>query len=319
MSESNRESYETLEWVVDKSEAGLFLVIAEEKVQDEIAEAYRDSAVKIFDYRQYPEVYSFQMLAEWIANYPESDTFFFVHFQFALRGEQDYKRLNFSRDMLARLGKNLIFLTTPYGDDKLASRAYDFYSFIRMRIIFPDRGREKIESDSSLIELRLFSPEYDRKRLFAYALAFDKIRKNPEDLSKIIHSYWSLLCQKEDEVKEQAGSKHLDMAVIQHELAAVYGNLGHYEEAEKCCQKALILRTEIYGEKHSVTARSYDQLATLYALQEKYEEAEATYRKALSIYEETLGALHSDTAVCRSSLVRLLEKQGRNEEAEALL
>ena len=300
MSESNRESYQTLEWAVTKSETGLFLVIADEEIQEEIVETDRESAVKIFDYRQYPEVYSFQMLAEWMGNYPESGTFFFVNFQFALRGDQDFKRLNFSRDMLARLDKNLFFLTTPYGDDRLVSRACDFYSFIRMRIIFPDHGTGGADLDSSLLKSGLFSPECDRRRIS-------------------VSAYMSILLQKQNEVKEQVGPKHPDMAVVQHELAAVYGNLGHYREAEECCQKALVLRLEIYGEWHPVTARSYEQMADLYALQGKYEEAETTYRRALSIYEETLGKAHSDTAVCCKSLVRLLEKQGRHTEAGKLL
>ena len=300
MSESNRESYQTLEWAVTKSETGLFLVIADEEIQEEIVETYRESAVKIFDYRQYPEVYSYQMLAEWMGNYPESGTFFFVNFQFALRGDQDFKRLNFSRDMLARLDKNLFFLTTPYGDDRLVSRACDFYSFIRMRIIFPDHGTGSADLDSSLLKSGLFSPECDRRRIS-------------------VSAYMSILLQKQNEVKEQVGPKHPDMAVVQHELAAVYGNLGHYREAEECCQKALVLRLEIYGKRHPVTARSYEQMADLYALQGKYEEAETTYRRALSIYEETLGKAHSDTAACCKNLVRLLEKQGRHTEAGKLL
>lgn len=319
MSESNRESYQTLEWAVTKSETGLFLVIADEEIQEEIVETYRESAVKIFDYRQYPEVYSYQMLAEWMGNYPESGTFFFVNFQFALRGDQDFKRLNFSRDMLARLDKNLFFLTTPYGDDRLVSRACDFYSFIRMRIIFPDHGTGGADLDSSLLKSGLFSPEYDRRRISESALKIEKRGADYESTKKRISAYMSLLLQKQNEVKEQVGPKHPDMAVVQHELAAVYGNLGHYREAEECCQKALVLRLEIYGERHPVTARSYEQMADLYALQGKYEEAETTYRRALSIYEETLGKAHSDTAVCCKNLVRLLEKQGRHTEAGKLL
>lgn len=319
MSESNRESYQTLEWAVTKSETGLFLVIADEEIQEEIVETYRESAVKIFDYRQYPEVYSYQMLAEWMGNYPESGTFFFVNFQFALRGDQDFKRLNFSRDMLARLDKNLFFLTTPYGDDRLVSRACDFYSFIRMRIIFPDHGTGGADLDSSLLKSGLFSPECDRRRISESALRIEKRGADYESTKKRISAYMSLLLQKQNEVKEQVGPKHPDMAVVQHELAAVYGNLGHYREAEECCQKALVLRLEIYGKRHPVTARSYEQMADLYALQGKYEEAETTYRRALSIYEETLGKAHSGTAVCCKKLVRLLEKQGRHTEAGKLL
>lgn len=60
------------------------------------------------------------------------------------------KRLNFSRDMIAGLRKNVIFLTTPYGDDELSIGAYDFYSFIKMRIIFHDYKMERKQQNLEL-------------------------------------------------------------------------------------------------------------------------------------------------------------------------
>ena len=78
---------------------------------------------------------------------PESSTFLIMNFQFALQEEEDFKRLNFSRDMLAGLGKNLVFVTTPYVDDQLAVSAYDFYSFVKLRVIFYEYEFERKVQD----------------------------------------------------------------------------------------------------------------------------------------------------------------------------
>lgn len=36
----NQEEYQTLEWIIEKSEHGMFLVVADEKTQEEIAQIY---------------------------------------------------------------------------------------------------------------------------------------------------------------------------------------------------------------------------------------------------------------------------------------
>lgn len=41
MAESNQEEYRTLGWIINQSEQGLFLAIAEEQTQKEIADLYR--------------------------------------------------------------------------------------------------------------------------------------------------------------------------------------------------------------------------------------------------------------------------------------
>ena len=79
MSERNEEGYQTLGWIINKSEDGLFLVVADEPIQQEIVLQ------------------------------ADAQTFFIVNFQFAVQSEQDISRLNFSRDMLMGLGKNLVF------------------------------------------------------------------------------------------------------------------------------------------------------------------------------------------------------------------
>ena len=138
MHERNEEGYQTLGWIINQSENGLFLVIAEEPIQQEIVEVYRGGMIGVYDYRRNPGEFSFADLKAWIDAQENVRTFFIVNFQFAIPGQQDIDRLNFSRDMLTGLGRNLVFFTTPYGDDRLARGAYDFYSFLKIRITFHD-------------------------------------------------------------------------------------------------------------------------------------------------------------------------------------
>ena len=136
MEESNQEGYQELGWIINKSEEGIFLVIASEGMQKEIISTYRHGLVQIYDYKKNPVPYSFNSLSAWVNNFKETKVFIIANFQFAVQEEEALKRLDFSRDMIENLGKNFIFLTTPYGDNMLATRAYNFYSFIKLRIIF---------------------------------------------------------------------------------------------------------------------------------------------------------------------------------------
>ena len=70
MAESNQEGYRTLGWIVNKSEQGLYLVVADEPVQKEIVEIYRRGTVEIYDYKRYPGAYSFPVLQKWVAGLP---------------------------------------------------------------------------------------------------------------------------------------------------------------------------------------------------------------------------------------------------------
>ena len=176
MIETNQEGYQTLGWIINQSEYGLYLVIADEIIQKEIVEIYKRGKIGIYDYKQHPGVYSFNNLKNWIDSLPEIQTFFIVNFQLCIQSEQDLERLNFSRDMMISLQRNLIFCTTSYGDNKLIA-AYDFNSFIKLRIAFNNYDIERlqhetitkqevIEKDSSdSIQERKWNPEESRKKL----------------------------------------------------------------------------------------------------------------------------------------------------------
>ena len=50
MREHDQEGYQTLGWIINKSEQGLYLVVADEDTQKEIVDIYRRGAVKVYDY-----------------------------------------------------------------------------------------------------------------------------------------------------------------------------------------------------------------------------------------------------------------------------
>ncbi len=322
MSESNQEGYQTLGWIINKSERGLFLVVADEAMQKEILQVYRKGMVGIYDYRKNPGAYSFQKLQESLEALPEVQTFFVANFQFAVQGEEDLKRLNFSRDMLARLEKNIIFLTTPYGDDMLAVGAYDFYSFIKIRIIFPGYGIEKqrmgsgwISEEASQDEDIWGAEEARQKMKETYTLM--EQAEVAENAGRYDESAELLLRVKK--IREKLlGEDHLEMAEVYDRLAGMYRRQGMYSEAEKLYKKALNIQERVLGKNHSDTAASYNNLGLLYNDLGKYQEAEELYRKSLAIEEKVSGEGHPNTATSYNNLAILYQNQGKYEESEKL-
>ena len=152
MSESSQDGFQTLGWIINNSEQGLYLVVAEEQLQKEIVGIYRRGAVEVYDYKQRPGAYSFRDLQEWVLSLPETKVFMIANFHLALLDEESLKRLNSSRDMIDGLGKNFIFLITPYGDDSLVCGAYDFYSFVKLRILFDDHETESVKEEIMIPE-----------------------------------------------------------------------------------------------------------------------------------------------------------------------
>ena len=325
MSQSNQEGYQTLGWIINKSEYGLFLVIADEEMQNEIARVHRRGMVRIYDYKEHPKAYSFLDLKKWIENFLEIQTFLIINFQFAIQSEDDLRRLNFSRDMMAGLGKNLIFFTTPYGDDMLASGASDFYSFIKIRILFSSYNNTVNEENRDL-KADFLQESFEQNEEWDSEEAKKKLKevdillreaKEAEKRQEYHKSEISLLKVMEIS-KKILGSEHLGMTIIYSNLAGLYESQGRYKEAEELYKKAVSVDEKILGENHKDTAISYNNLAELYKNQGKYKEAEELYKKIISIDEKILGENHKDTAVHYNNLAGLYGKQERYKEAEEL-
>ena len=273
MEESNQEGYQTLGWIINKSEYGLYLVIADETIQKEIVEIYQKGKIGIYDYKQHQETYSFHNLKEWILSLPEIHTFFIVNFQFSIRSEQDLKRLNFSRDMIANLQKNLIFFTTPSEDDKLIVSAYDFYSFIKIRITFHDYKIEGINKKSELLSEK----EAIQQQQVMEEQVLDKNRSK-----SIQEEKW---CSEETREKLQATYDLIKQAKEAEDKK-------EYSESIRLLLESKEIREKLLGSEHLEMEIIYEKLGHLYEKQRLYKESENFYKKALKIHQKKIGRAH---------------------------
>ena len=303
MVETNQEGYQTLGWIINESEYGFYLVVAQEAVQEEIADVYRLGAVEIYDCKKYPGEYSFQKLREKLETFQDKKTIFIQNFHMAVQDSEDLKRLNFSRDMLAGMKKNLVFFTTLHGDDMLAKEAYDFYSFIKIRIVFPRYEKEEEETDViwekeiSDNEKKSWSAE-ELKEKMEQSYSLISRAKALYKVAEYRKSEKLLLAAKE--IREDIlGKNHLEVAEIYSEFVHVYLQLGQYRRAEKLGKQLLAVREEFLGEEH--TATCYEALANLYIMQGKYDEVERLQRKAL-------GREHKSTKNALSGLIYVRQK-----------
>ena len=322
MLKSNQEGYRTLGWIINKSDHGLYLAVADETIQAEIAEVYRHGVVEIYDYRRCPGSYSFRDLQKWVTGMPKTQTFMVANFHLAIQDEESVKRLNFSRDMIDGLGKNIIFLVTPYWDNRLAVGAYDFYSFLKLRIVFhnyePGCEKEKeqlLAADEWGEEDRCKAEDAKEKMKEAYAL-IEQVR---DEKDKAHYSESEKLLLKAREIKKSLlGPGHLEVAKMDHELADVYRRQGKYRTAEELYKKSLQVIKKVLGEEHPDTVESYHNLAVVYMGQGKYKEAEDLYKRSLLITEKILGKEHPDMAVSYNGLAGVYEHLGKYREAEEL-
>ena len=323
MSESNQEGYQTLGWIINKSEQGLYLAAAPKSIQDEIVRIYQSGPVAIYDYKQHPGAYSFQNLSKWIASVPESSTFLIMNFQFALQEEEDFKRLNFSRDMLAGLGKNLVFVTTPYGDDQLAVSAYDFYSFVKLRIIFCEyeaegnvHNSERTSAEGIFLWESGSEPGESRHQM-QKTNVFMKRAEEAQEKGKYEISEGFLRRAKEI-CEKLLGDYHIETVKVYVALAHLYYLQGKWTEAVGLYEKALPIIEDVIGENNPYTTANYGALAGLYKEQGRYKDSENLYKKTIAIQEKILGANHPYTIISYKNLALLYEEQGRYKSAEEL-
>ncbi|MCI9173977.1 MAG: tetratricopeptide repeat protein [Lachnospiraceae bacterium] len=318
MAANHQEEYHTLDWIIEESESGIYLVAAEPSIQKEIAEKYRRSSVGIYDYEQNPGSFRFQKLQSWIDSLPKAQTFLMVNFQFAIQEEEDLKRLNFSRDMLAGLKKNLIFLVNSYGDEKLSAEAVDFYSFVKLRVLF--QTEEYINQNAEIIRrleeegdmlARDFAKRWEPEKAREKLDEANNLKKRAEE-EKEKGNYWQgarMLMYSVKILESLVGENHLEIAVCYLEMAEIFRILTMYQEAEGAYRKALSIR-ELAEAEHPDTAACYRGLALLYETQGKYAEAEKAYRKAQKIYQETMGENHPDAIAVMKNLEHLQRKRG---------
>lgn len=227
-----------------------------------------------------------------------------MNFQNAVIDPQDLNRLNFSRDMLAGTGKNFIFFTTPYGDDRLAKGAYDFYSFIKMRMVFHGYGtsygyeteKDKTEKDKTeeagqpfddasaesewtKESAKEFTKEWTQEltQELTQSEAGEKLKETylllEQAKNERVRAHYEesvMLLLKAKSIREKLlGIEHLDMAEIYRKLADVYNIQGRYKKAEKLYQKALELTIRAWGGKNIRIPRKYMTVWLIYIIKKK--------------------------------------------------
>ncbi len=101
-------------------------------------------------------------------------------------------------------------------------------------------------------------------------------------------------------------------------LAAIYDELGLFDQAEKLYRKALNIHEQAFGSRDLITARTENNLATLLSARHRNQEAETLYEHALDTRKHLLGLVHPDTATTLNNLAALYASQRKYEDAETL-
>ena len=121
-----------------------------------------------------------------------------------------------------------------------------------------------------------------------------------------------------DYISKTLGKEHLTYAINLNNLALLFKNIGHYEEAKPLYYQAIDINKKALREEHPAYATCLSNLAGLYEAMGCYEEAEPLYHLANEINKKTLGEEHPNYASGLSNLALLLKGVGRYEEAEPL-
>lgn len=217
------------------------------------------------------------------------------------------KRLNFSRDMLQKLNKNIIFCMTQSADHLLNKKAYDFYSYIKLVVVFQDEFiemPEKLISDSIIAKPQAKNQndqadieryeQWPEEKQLAYAISLSNHAK------KLIHDYCFNDAKRllETVLKIRIailGMEHPDTGAAYNNIATIYQVQQNYSNALEFYQKALAIFKKTLGAKHPDTGTAYNNIADVYQLQGEYSKAIEFYQKALAISQAQSGPHHPDT------------------------
>ncbi len=105
-------------------------------------------------------------------------------------------------------------------------------------------------------------------------------------------------------------------AEIQHVIADVLLDQGHYRDAAMILQAVVQTRSSVLAPDHPDTLRSRSRLAYAFWRQGRYNESEAAFRKLIGVEETVLGPEHPDTLLSHNGLAGALDDEGKHAEAE---
>ena len=314
----NITSYESLSWVIDYSDDGLFLVTASARMQQEIARHYSDSPVAIFDYSREERPFRAGSFSRLLEREPGKRAYFFLNFQLAIPGQEDVERFNFCRDILARERLNLVFFVNEEAHRRLNRGAMDLYSYIRLFMPFtdelPDEPEPSMPSEAVYDRstgVTLPEPDFSqpRNRLLTQAIAYSNqgnLCRSEGRYRDAVSFYEAALVIRE----RLLGDRHPDTAESLNQLGMSFYDLGQYEKARSAYQRALDVWRDTLGESNPSTAAAWNNLASVYDHMGDKPKALEFYRKSLEVKEKVLGTEHPDTAITYNNLGLVYDDMG---------
>ena len=115
------------------------------------------------------------------------------------------------------------------------------------------------------------------------------------------------------------GDNHPDVADSYGNIGVVYEKKGDLENALVQHQKALEMRTRVFGSDHPDVAVSYSNIAVVNGRQGKYEEAFHLLEKSLDMRIKLVGFNHPDVVNSYVNLAWISIKQGNESKCQAHL
>ena len=138
---NNNRNYQIFSVLLNESEEGISFAVASAKLQKKLVAPARAGQVAAFDFLDLPEEernYTFSNIEPVFMMHPNFTSYLFFNTQEALKTRQDYITLNFSRDLLIRTHKNIIFFVTKEVYENVVRIAHDLNSSIKLRVFFED-------------------------------------------------------------------------------------------------------------------------------------------------------------------------------------
>lgn len=128
-----------------------------------------------------------------------------------------------------------------------------------------------------------------------------------------------LLSRGEARIEAELKNKPEVQARLLMTIGLTYEHTGKLDRSLRAFDRALALRTSLYGESHPDVAETLREKGRLVQLQGRYGEGETLLRRALRIQQETLPAGDRKTLGTLDVLGLVLQRQGRLREAADVL
>jgi len=227
----NIEALKNIENILKHARKGFYIfTAAKASTQYDVINRLKMDRLFVFDYSKEVKPYSYDDLVELINKNPETSKFIILNFHLALQKQNDIYNLNLSRDVLANHNKLWIFGMTQEMDNRLAKTAFDFYSYVMMKVRFKEeKNAEPVKN--GFIE--------ERSEIFDKELAY-----------LLINDY-------ENSINTAENTSPDFIAQTYGIIARLYYTIGNNIQALEYYNKELAIFKKIYGEEssHALTAQ----------------------------------------------------------------